>query len=173
VKKALYKTALNKSGWPFLPCPGCEGDLRMFDGSLKTSVSRYAISEHLTMRWLCLLFLVSPHNDQPHLGDVDFGSRKFSAALVIDRSLFDRAVKHVVFRQLFEAILDLGDVIDVDRKKRKVIKRQGPKVAANQPPLVITPIAASGNSAATVPPTKLSFMDIISGRLARNLLNLN
>jgi hypothetical protein len=63
--------------------------------------------------------------------------------------------------------------IDVDHKKWKVIKRQGPKVAANQPPLVITPTAASGNSATTVPPTKLSFMDIISGRLARSLFNLN
>jgi hypothetical protein len=62
---------------------------------------------------------------------------------------------------------------DVDQKKRKVVKRQGPKIAANQPTLVITPIAASGSSVATVPPTKLSFMDIISGRLARNLFNLN
>jgi hypothetical protein len=64
-------------------------------------------------------------------------------------------------------------VVDIDHTKRKVIKRQGPKVAANQPPLVITPTAASGNSATTVPPTKLSFMDIISGRLARSLFNLN
>jgi hypothetical protein len=64
-------------------------------------------------------------------------------------------------------------VIDVDHKKRKVIKRQGPKVAANQPALAIIPTAANGNSATTVPPTKLSFMDIISGRLARNLFNLD
>lgn len=64
-------------------------------------------------------------------------------------------------------------VIDVDHKKRKVIKRQGPKVAANQPSLAITPTAANGNSATTVPSTKLSFMDIISGRLARNLFNLD
>ncbi len=64
-------------------------------------------------------------------------------------------------------------VAEVNYKKRKVVKRQGPKVAGNQSPLAITPTAASGNSATTVPPTKLSFMDIISGRLARNLLNLN
>jgi hypothetical protein len=64
-------------------------------------------------------------------------------------------------------------VVDVDHKKRKVTKRQGPKVAANEPPLVITPTAASGNSATTVPPTKLSFTAIISGQLVRNLFNLN
>ena len=63
-------------------------------------------------------------------------------------------------------------VIDVDRKRRKGIKRQGPKVAAYQPPLASTPVAASGASATTVPLTKLSFMDIISG-VRRRLFNLN
>ena len=63
-------------------------------------------------------------------------------------------------------------VIDVDRKRRKGIKRQGPKVAAYQPPLASTPVAASGASATTVPLTKLSFMDIISG-VRRSLFNLN
>lgn len=61
--------------------------------------------------------------------------------------------------------------VDVDRKKRKVIKRQRPRVTAYQPPLVSTPVAASGGSATTVPLTKLSFMDIISG-VGRNLFNL-
>ena len=61
-------------------------------------------------------------------------------------------------------------VIDVDQKKRKVINRQGRKVAAYRPPLESTPVAASGGSATTVPLTKLSFMDIISG-VGRNLFN--
>ena len=62
--------------------------------------------------------------------------------------------------------------IDVDQKKRKVINRQGRKVAAYRPPLESTPVAASGGSATTVPLTKLSFMDIISG-VRRNLFNLH
>jgi hypothetical protein len=64
-------------------------------------------------------------------------------------------------------------VVDVDKKKRKVIKRQEPKVAANQPPLASTPAAASGSPAQTAPLTKLSFTDIISGQLVRNLFNLH
>ena len=63
-------------------------------------------------------------------------------------------------------------VVDVDQKKRKAIKRQRPKVAAYQPPLGSTPAVASGSSATTVPLTKLSFTDIISGQLVRNLFNL-
>jgi hypothetical protein len=57
-------------------------------------------------------------------------------------------------------------VIDVDKKRRKGIKRQGPK------PLASTPVAASGGSATTVSLTKLSFMDIISG-VRRSLFKLN
>ena len=63
-------------------------------------------------------------------------------------------------------------VIDVDKKRRKGIKRQGPKFAAYQPPLASTPVAASGGSATTIPPTKLSFIDIISG-MRRSLFKLN
>jgi hypothetical protein len=63
-------------------------------------------------------------------------------------------------------------VIDVDKKRRKVTKRQGPRFAPNQPPFAGTPIVASGGSATTVPLTKLSFMDIISG-VKRSLFNLN
>jgi hypothetical protein len=63
-------------------------------------------------------------------------------------------------------------VIDVDKKRRKVTKRQGPKLAPNQPQLASTPAAASGGSGTTVPLTKLSFMDIVSG-VGRNLFNLH
>lgn len=64
-------------------------------------------------------------------------------------------------------------VAHVDQKKRKITKRQGPKVAAYQPPLGSTPAVASGSSTTTVPLTRLSFTDIVSGQLVRNLFNLN
>ena len=62
-------------------------------------------------------------------------------------------------------------VIGVDKKRRKVTRRQGPKLAPNQPPFASTPAVASGGSATTVPPTKLSFLDVISG-VKRSLFNL-
>jgi hypothetical protein len=62
-------------------------------------------------------------------------------------------------------------VIDVD-KRRKVTKRQGSKLASNQPPFASIPAAAGGGSATTVPLTKLSFMDIIAG-MKRSLFNLH
>src|SRR5229473_2151476 len=64
-------------------------------------------------------------------------------------------------------------VVNVDQKRRKVIKPQGPKVATYQKPLASTPVAASGSSATPVPLTRLSFTDIISGQLVRNLFNLH
>jgi hypothetical protein len=63
-------------------------------------------------------------------------------------------------------------VINLDQKRRNVIKRSGPKVATYQKPLASTPVAASGSSATTVPPTRLSFADIISGQLVKSLFNL-
>jgi hypothetical protein len=62
-------------------------------------------------------------------------------------------------------------VIDDDKKRRKG-KRQAPKVAAYQPPLTSTPAAASRSPPTTVAPTKISFMDIVSGQLVKNLFNL-
>ena len=63
-------------------------------------------------------------------------------------------------------------VVNVDQKKRKVTKRQEPKIAL-KPPLAITPAVASDSSAATAPLTKLSLLDFISRQLGRNLFNLN
>jgi hypothetical protein len=57
--------------------------------------------------------------------------------------------------------------VDVGQKKQKVTKRQGPKPASNQPPFASIPAAAT-----TVPLTKLSFMDVISG-VKRSLFNLH
>jgi hypothetical protein len=64
-------------------------------------------------------------------------------------------------------------VINLDQKKRKVVKRQPNKVAINQPPLSSIPVDATGGSATTAPLTRLSFADIISGRLVKNLFNLH
>ena len=64
-------------------------------------------------------------------------------------------------------------VVNVDQKRRKVTKRQEPKVATYQKPLASTAVAASGSSAAPLPLTRLSFTDIISGQLVRNLFNLH
>ena len=64
-------------------------------------------------------------------------------------------------------------VVNLEQKKRKVVKRQAPKIARYQPASANTPAVASGNSGTTVQPTRLSFADIISGRLVRNLFNLN
>jgi hypothetical protein len=59
----------------------------------------------------------------------------------------------------------------VDQKKRKNLKRQRAKVPVYHPPSVSTPVVANGGSVTTVPLTKLSFMDIISG-VRKNLFNL-
>jgi hypothetical protein len=62
--------------------------------------------------------------------------------------------------------------IEVDKKRRKVTKGQGPKLASNQPPFASTPAVAGGGSATTVPLARLSFMDIIAG-VKKSLFNLH
>jgi hypothetical protein len=74
--------------------------------------------------------------------------------------------------QSYASAASPATVAQFDQKKRKITKRQQAKVAAYQPPLASTPAVASGSSATTVPLTRLSFADIISGRLVRNLFNL-
>jgi hypothetical protein len=58
-------------------------------------------------------------------------------------------------------------IVDVGQKKRKISKRQGPKLASNQLPFASTPEAET-----PVPLTKLSFTDVISG-VKRSLFNLH
>jgi hypothetical protein len=60
-----------------------------------------------------------------------------------------------------------------DQKKRKEVKRQAPKVAEKQVTSASAPAGSSGNPVSLAPPTRLSFADIISGQLVKNLLNLN
>jgi hypothetical protein len=64
-------------------------------------------------------------------------------------------------------------VVNLDQKSRKGTKRQEPKVATYQKPLASAPEAAGGTSTTTIPLTRLSFSDIFSSRLVRNLLNLH
>jgi hypothetical protein len=64
-------------------------------------------------------------------------------------------------------------VIGVEKKKSKANKRQVKEVAAKQPSPVPTTMVASGGSATITPPTRLSFANIISGQLVRELFNLH
>jgi hypothetical protein len=61
----------------------------------------------------------------------------------------------------------------VEKKKQKAKKKQVNEVAAKQPSLVRTTVVASGGSAPIAPPTRLSFANIISGQLVRDLFNLH
>lgn len=64
-----------------------------------------------------------------------------------------------------------GTPIAVDPRKGK-LRHQGPKIAVNKQPLVITPSIANGSPAPVAPATRISFADIVSGQLVRNLFNL-
>jgi len=66
----------------------------------------------------------------------------------------------------------LPAVVDIDKKKSKVTQRKGTRVATNQPLPTRTPAAVNA-SPAPAAPTRLSFADIISGQLVRNLFNLH
>jgi hypothetical protein len=74
--------------------------------------------------------------------------------------------------QSYASALSPATAAHIEQKKRKTTKRREPKLAAYQPPSARTLAVASGNSATTAPLTRLSFADIISGRLVRNLFNL-
>ncbi|MGY3620997.1 hypothetical protein [Bradyrhizobium sp. USDA 10063] len=63
---------------------------------------------------------------------------------------------------------------EIEKKTKKAVKRQAPKVAAVQPPLPLAPAVAPASPAPpAAPEIKLSFADIISGQLVKNLLNLH
>lgn len=64
--------------------------------------------------------------------------------------------------------------VEIEKKTKKVVKRQAPKVAAIQPPLPLAPAVAPASPAPpAAPEIKLSFADIVSGQLVKNLLNLH
>jgi hypothetical protein len=64
-------------------------------------------------------------------------------------------------------------VVDSAKKRPKAIKRREARVAIYEPTLSNTPAVARGGSMTTVPSARLSFADIISGQLVRNLFNLH
>jgi len=61
----------------------------------------------------------------------------------------------------------------VDQKNRKVVRQQGPKVTDKQAASASAAAGSSGSPPPTAPPTRLSFADIISGQLVKNLFKLN
>jgi hypothetical protein len=73
--------------------------------------------------------------------------------------------------QIYASTTPPPGVIDDDKKRRKGIKRQGTKVASYHPPSA-SPAAAAGGRPPTTPPFKVSFTDIVSGQLVKNLFNL-
>jgi hypothetical protein len=64
-------------------------------------------------------------------------------------------------------------VVDVEKKRSAAIKRQVKEVAARQTPLSGTAAVVSAAPAMSVPPTRLSFANIISGQFVRDLFNLH
>jgi hypothetical protein len=68
----------------------------------------------------------------------------------------------------------LPPAVEIEKKTKKAVKRQAPKVAAVQPPLPLAPAVAPASPAPpAAPEIKLSFADIMSGQLVKNLLNLH
>ena len=63
--------------------------------------------------------------------------------------------------------------VDSARKRPKAIKRREARVASYEPAQSNTPAAMRSGSTTIVPSARLSFADIISGRLVRNLFNLH
>jgi hypothetical protein len=73
----------------------------------------------------------------------------------------------------YASVASPATVGNLERKKPKIVRRQVPKAAPYQPALASSPAVASGNPETTVQATRLSFADIISGRLVRNLFHLD
>lgn len=74
--------------------------------------------------------------------------------------------------QSYASVPPPSAIADVDHKKRKQNKRQTPKFAPDRPQFATDPAATRHSAAASAPPVRLSFTDLIS-RLRRNLFNLN
>jgi hypothetical protein len=75
--------------------------------------------------------------------------------------------------QSYAPITSHRTVSGVEKRKSKAKKRLVNEVAAKQPSSLRTAVVASGSSAAIALPTRLSFANIISGQLVRDLFNLH
>jgi hypothetical protein len=74
--------------------------------------------------------------------------------------------------QSYASIIPRTTITGGEKKRSKAIKRQMNEVA-KQAPSSRTTAVASGPSATTIPPTRLSFANIISGQIVRDLFNLH
>jgi hypothetical protein len=70
------------------------------------------------------------------------------------------------------AAADPSPMVADSAKKRKALKRPEARVAAYRPTPSNTAAVARAGSTTPVPSTRLSFADIISGQLVRDLFNL-
>jgi hypothetical protein len=75
--------------------------------------------------------------------------------------------------QSYASITPHMTVTGAEKKKSKPKKKQVNQVAAKQPPSAPTTVVASSGSATIAPTTRLSFANIISGQLVRELFNLH
>jgi hypothetical protein len=67
----------------------------------------------------------------------------------------------------------LPKVVEVEKKRSTVAKRQAKEVAARHTPSSGTAAMVSAAPATTAPPIRLSFANIISGQFVRDLFNLH
>jgi len=74
--------------------------------------------------------------------------------------------------QTYASVIPRSPITSVE-KTEKAKKKQVIEVAAKLPPSVRTTVVASDNPATIAPPTRLSFANIISGQLVRELFNLH
>ncbi|MBR1215988.1 hypothetical protein [Bradyrhizobium sp. JYMT SZCCT0180] len=84
--------------------------------------------------------------------------------------------------QSYAPITSHASVTGAEKSKPKATKRLVKEAAAKHPssphaqistPVTNTPVVASSNPAPVAPPTRLSFANIISGQLVRELFNLH
>jgi hypothetical protein len=75
--------------------------------------------------------------------------------------------------QSYASITPHTTVTGVEKRKPKAKKRQVNDVAARQSPAAPTSVVASSGSTTSAPPSRLSFANILSGKLVRELFNLH
>ena len=75
--------------------------------------------------------------------------------------------------QTYASITPHATVTGAEKKKSKAKKKHVNQGASNQSPSAPAIVVASSSPAPVAPPTKLSFANIISGQLVRDLFNLH
>ena len=75
--------------------------------------------------------------------------------------------------QSYVATAPRPKVVEIDRKRPKAIKRQANDVATRQPPPAQTNVAVSAAPTTTMRPSGLSFANLMSGQIVRDIFNLH